>query len=66
MSSEINGHTTLTTQVGVVGESVTQAGAPTFAGIVATQLVVQPGTDVDMARSKELLVDDITVCCIPN
>lgn len=66
MSSEINGDTPLATEVGIVGESIAQAGAPTLACIVAAQLVVQPRADVEVARSKELLVDDITVRCVAN
>lgn len=66
VSSEINGHAALAAQVGIMGKSIAQAGASAFASIMATQLVVQPWTDVDMTRSKELLVDDITVRGIPN
>lgn len=49
-----------------MGKSIAQAGAPTLARIVAAQLIVEPRANVDVARSKELLVDDIAVCCISN
>lgn len=66
LRSEINGDPTLATEVSVVRKSIAQAGAPTFARIVSAELVVQSGADVEVARSKELLVDDVTVCCIAN
>lgn len=56
----------LAAEVGVVGKSIAQAGASTLACIMAAELIVQARANIDVARSKELLVDDITVCCIPN
>lgn len=56
----------MATEVGIVGKGIAQAGAPTLACIMAAQLVVEPGANVDVARSKELLVDGIAVRRIAN
>lgn len=64
MRSEVNGDAVLAADISIVRQSVAQAAASTFARVKAAELVVQPWTDVGMAGSKNVLVDDITVRCI--
>lgn len=66
MRSEVNDDAVLATDISVVRQSVAQAAASTLARIEAAELVVQPWTDVGMAGSKHVLIDDITVRCIPS
>lgn len=66
MRSEVNDNAVLATDISIVCQSIAQAAASTFARVEAAELVVQPWTDVGMAGGKHLLVDDITVRCIPS
>lgn len=66
LGSEINRNATLATEMGVVSKGIAQAWAPAPACIVPAQLIVEARADVDVAGSKELLVENVTVCCVCN
>lgn len=66
MRSEVNDDAVLATDISIVCQSVAQTAASTFARVKAAELIVQPWTDVGMAGSKNVLVDDITVRGIPS
>lgn len=66
LSSEIDVDSVFGAEVGVVSQGCAQTAAPTSTGLVATLLLVDVGTDVAVARSKNAPHEDLTLGCIEH